>query len=324
MLVGAVCPDGDKNGKKLPLMSDLVDCLGLKPKLKEWGINPEQNFEDIFSGLHDSGEFEKTSELEGVILNYFSKLRLPDNPTIYDHLVLSLRDKDFIASFNWDPLLLHAYHRNSKHGIELPRLVFLHGNVMQGYCEVDGRTNYLGSKCEICKNPLKPIKLLYPIKRKNYLKDKAIKTVWNRLSGHLDRASMLTIFGYSGPKTDRDAIDIIKKHWARQRFLDDTDFITDQDEDNTYLHWKDFIGEKHFEINSDFYQSKLSNYPRRTLENSWSNNAEVKFTETNPIPREFGFSDLWKWCRQFTESEEDFRRKNPFPTPPEWYRRAHT
>ncbi len=45
----ATCPKGDVNGRKLPLMSDLVDCLNLCPKLEEWGIDPKQNFEDIFT-----------------------------------------------------------------------------------------------------------------------------------------------------------------------------------------------------------------------------------------------------------------------------------
>ena len=317
----AVCPEGDKNRKKLPLMSDLVKCVGLEPKLREWEINPEQNFEDIFSDLFDSGKFEKTIELEEIISIYFNKLELPNSPTIYDHLILSLRDKDCVASFNWDPLLLQAYRRNSNRGINLPRLVFLHGNVMQGYCEADGRINYLRRTCEICKKPLTPTKLLYPIKKKNYLKSKITKTNWKRLSSHLDHAFMLTIFGYSGPKTDEEAINMINEHWTAERFLDDTNFITNQSEDNTYLHWKDFIGEKHFQIYNNFYESELSKYPRRTLENSWVNNAEAMFTEMNPIPQEFNFTDLWNWCRQFTEAEEKFRRENPFPPAPQWYRK---
>ena len=311
----AVCTNGDKNGKKLSLMRDLVDCLELKPKLEEWSINPEQNFEDIFSSLYEKEEFEKTKELENIILTYFNKLRLPDKPTIYDHLVLSLRDKDFIASFNWDPLLLHAYYRNTNSGIKLPRLAFLHGNVRQGYCDEHKRVNYLGEKCERCQKPLKSSRLLYPIKKKNYSENQVIKIQWDRLSNHLDDAFMLTIFGYSGPKTDEEAINIIKKHWTKQRFLDDTHFITNQNEDETYEYWKPFVNSHHFEIFDNFYESELSNYPRRTFENSWENNAEANFTETNPIPTALDFPELWKWFGQFTESEKNFRQKNPFPTP---------
>ena len=315
----ATCPHGDKNGKTLPLMMDLVDCLDLKSKLKEWNVNPNQNFEDIFSNLYEKKEFEKTRELENHISTYLKKLRLPERPTIYDHLVLSLRDKDFIASFNWDPLLLHAYSRNSNRGIKLPRLAFLHGNVMMGFCERHKRTNYLSKVCEQCKNPLKPVSLLYPIKNKNYSDSQVIKIIWERLARHLDKAFMLTIFGYSGPKTDIEANDIIKKHWMPKRFFDDTTFITNQDENQTYNHWKSFVNSHHFQIYDDFYKSELANYPRRTFENSLENNHNARFTEENPIPLKLNFPKLWEWYGQFTKAEKSFRRKNPFPNPPMWY-----
>lgn len=312
-------PNGDKNGRKLPVMRDFVDILNLRPKLEEWNIDPNQNFEDIFSKLYENGEIEKTSHLEQFIWSYMSSLRLPDKPTVYDHLVLSLRDKDIIASFNWDPLLLHAYSRNSNHGIKLPRLAFLHGNVMQGFCEEHKRINYLGANCERCQKPLRRSKLLYPIKKKNYAENEVIKIQWERLARHLDDAFLLTIFGYSGPKTDEEAISIIKEHWKTHRFLDDTHFITNQNQDEAYEHWKPFVNSHHFQIYGNFYESELANYPRRTFENSWANNAEAQFTEENPIPIDRDFPELWDWYGQFTKAEEKFREKNPFPTPPDWY-----
>lgn len=315
----AVCPQGDKNKKKLPLMNDLVDSLGLESKLKEWDIDPTQNFEDIFSSLYEKGEFERTRELENLIRTYMSQLQLPDTPTIYDHLVLSLRDKDLIASFNWDPLLLHAYYRNSNHGIELPKLAFLHGNVRQGFCKEHKRVNYLGANCEQCKKPLEPTPLLYPIKKKNYTENEVIRISWKRLEVYLEHAFMLTIFGYSGPRTDEEAIDLIKKKWTTNRFLDDTNIITKQKGDDVYEHWEQLINSHHYGIYDDFYQSELANYPRRTFENSWTNNAEAKFTEENPIPKDNDFSELWTWYNQFTKAEQDFRKKHPPSPPPSWY-----
>lgn len=315
----AVCPNGDKNGKKLPLMSDLVNSLGLESKLKEWDVDPNQNFEDIFSCLYEKEEFDKTRELENIIRTYMDQLRLPDNPTIYDHLVLSLRDKDLIASFNWDPLLLHAYHRNSNRGIELPKLGFLHGNVRQGFCEEHKRVNYLGAICEQCKKPLKPTQLLYPIEKKNYTENEVIRIQWNRLTVYLEHAFMLTIFGYSGPKTDKEAIDLIKKQWTTKRFLDDTNIITRQKGDEVYEHWKQLINSHHYSIHDDFYESELANHPRRTFENSWTNNAKAEFTEENPIPKNMNFPELWKWYHQFTNAENDFRKKHPPSPPPPWY-----
>lgn len=39
---------------------------------------------------------------------------------------------------------------------------------------------------------------------------------------------------------------------------------------------------------------------------------------STPCPK-FPLKDRWAWYSQFTEAEKDFRRKNPFPPPPEWY-----
>jgi hypothetical protein len=44
----ATCLAGDKNGKVLPLMLDFTKVLGLGPMLSGWGLDPNQNFEDIF------------------------------------------------------------------------------------------------------------------------------------------------------------------------------------------------------------------------------------------------------------------------------------
>lgn len=312
----ATCPNGDKNGKKLPLMNDLVECLNLESKLKEWNINPNQNFEEIFSSLFENKEYEKTKQLEKIINEYFDSLRLPDKPTIYDHLVLSLRDKDFIASFNWDPLLLYAYHRNSNRGIGLPRLAFLHGNVRVGFCEEHKRVNYLGANCEQCKKPLSSTHLLYPIKKKNYSQDQVIKIQWDRLRRHIESAFVFTIFGYSGPKTDVEAISVMKEAWNenRNRLLNDTMIITTQNDDVIYEHWKPFFHSHHYSIHDGFYNSAIANYPRRTFEVSWQNNVEAKFVEENPIPNDLDFLELWKWYRQFTEAENKYRKDNPFPT----------
>jgi len=67
--------------------------------------------------------------LDSAVRKYFGALELPDEPTFYDYLVLSLRPKDAIITFNWDPLLIQAYKRWRHLGRVLPDLIFLHGNV---------------------------------------------------------------------------------------------------------------------------------------------------------------------------------------------------
>jgi hypothetical protein len=127
----AACPNGDKNGKLLPLMADFANCIGIAPLLQGWGVDPAQNFEDTYSNLSDVNEHTKLDQLNQHVEKYFCTLKLPDHPTLYDHLVLSLREQDIIATFNWDPLLLQAYRRNLK-GLGMPRLVTAHPYLPDG------------------------------------------------------------------------------------------------------------------------------------------------------------------------------------------------
>lgn len=110
----AAMPDGDKSGKMIPLMDNLPDILGNDWKvLVEKAKPPKGNFEATFSWIRKTGCFpSQLSNIETLIKNYFWDLELPDNPTIYDYLVLGLREKDVIATFNWDPFLMQAHRRN--------------------------------------------------------------------------------------------------------------------------------------------------------------------------------------------------------------------
>lgn len=78
--------------------------------------------------MSESEEYEAIRiELENRIYDYFNKFEIPDEPTIYDFLILSLTNKDLIATFNWDPLLTQAYQRCSNITRNLPELVFYMG-----------------------------------------------------------------------------------------------------------------------------------------------------------------------------------------------------
>ena len=130
----AACPDGDKNGRRLPTMENFVEILRLDALLAKYEItNAHKNFEVLYSSLYsDLSLATLTHEIEAVVHSYFSSLKLPDGPTVYDHLLLSLRRKDAIITFNWDPFLLDAWARNRR--FDLPEIFFLHGNVRAAYC----------------------------------------------------------------------------------------------------------------------------------------------------------------------------------------------
>lgn len=120
-------------------------------------------------------------EIESKVTEYFSDMKLPDHATIYDHLVLSLRPRDLIATFNWDPFLYQAFCRNGEFTKDLPLMSFLHGNVAIGYNEEYERSGPAGMFLRPDGGYFKPTKLLYPVRTKNYNDDTFIYREWERL-----------------------------------------------------------------------------------------------------------------------------------------------
>lgn len=301
----AACPAGDKNGKTLPLMADFAERTGLTSLFESWGIDPLQNFEDTYSGLYETRQEDKLSTLNAAVESYFGALQLPDHPTLYDHLVLSLRGTDILATFNWDPLLLQAYRRCSGH-VKLPRLAFLHGNLLAGYCDEDATLGFVGANCSQCGRPFARTPLLYPVGQKDYAKHKAIGSQWEFLQNCLRQAFMITVFGYSGPKTDKEAIDLMRGGWGKSdsRSFEQTEFITRQTEREVNDSWSDFIHSHHYEVHDDFYKSWISRHPRRTGEAYLSQYFDVQFISDNPMPQDLDFPDLFRWFARFRAAED--------------------
>ncbi|MBX4389541.1 hypothetical protein K4H03_26045, partial [Mycobacterium tuberculosis] len=81
-------------------------------------------------------------------------------------------------------------------------------------------------------------------------------------------AFMFTIFGYSGPNTDQEAIALMSGAWggAINRAMEQAAFITFQSEDEIRAAWSDFIHTHHWEMERDFFASWIARHPRRTGE----------------------------------------------------------
>ena len=162
----AACPNGNRNGKVLPLMNDLISVVKLD-YLADLGLNIKKDFETLYSLLYRKKKYKKMrQQVENQVYNYFNEITIPESPTIYDLLLLSLRKKDLVAIFNWDPLIVQAYRRNGNK-FELPNLLFLHGNVGAGYCETHNQSGLKRFPCNTCGKPLEKTPLLYPITEKN-------------------------------------------------------------------------------------------------------------------------------------------------------------
>lgn len=132
----AAIPDGDKNGNKSSVMNGLIQKLQLENILSKIVLQTKSNnLEDIYSELYSRPECSKAvHQLEQALYKYFASLELPDNPTIYNYLILSLTGNDVITTFNWDPLLLQAHVRCHNITTNLPHIFCLHANVAVGYC----------------------------------------------------------------------------------------------------------------------------------------------------------------------------------------------
>ncbi|MHA7109852.1 hypothetical protein ACRTDU_06980 [Sunxiuqinia elliptica] len=268
----AAQPKGDKYGRKLPTLKNIVEVTGIESNLKKLGVKfPVDDFEDVFDTLQkEHAQNQHFLEIKEIIYNYFSSIIIPDELTLYDKLILSLRETDLIATFNWDPLLCLAYQRN-RHIKKLPNLAFLHGNVFVGQCEEHGTIGFINSACSKCFKRFKKVDLLYPIKEKNYNKDKFIKQEWKTLQNFLEIAFMITIFGYSAPKTDVAARELMFKVWSNNKIRDfgEIQIIDVKPEEEVRDNWYEFFVRHHYSIIDKFSDSFLHIFPRRSCE-AWA------------------------------------------------------
>jgi len=307
----ATCPDGDRNGRSLPVMSNLAAMLGLRELIP--ASLRRRNFEAAYSVIASKpNETRRARAIEERIYEYFDGLALPEIPTIYDHLLLALRPKDVVATFNWDPLLIQAVLRNRAvlHETGCPTLLFLHGNVLEARCETDHVIGPKGTACSACGAALAPSRLLYPVTQKDYAKDVFLKDSWARVEHAFKHAFMVTIFGYSAPRSDREAVTLLRRGWgaAEKREMEQFEFIDIREEAALVKSWKSFIHTHHYQVRKDFFSSSLMLHPRRTGEDWMSRYWEARWTTPNPPPRADSLDDLHRWYRPLLDAERTAAR----------------
>jgi hypothetical protein len=306
----------EMNGKKLPSMNNLIEVVGLDDIVNAL---PEKfkfsNFEILYSELYQSKLYPAViSEIESRVYSYFAEMELPDEPTLYDFLVLSLRPKDLIASFNWDPFLFQAYERNR--GIaDLPYLAWLHGNTAIGFSHKDDRP---GPVYHVTPtgNILEPTKLLYPVTQKDYNSDVFTRHEWDNVKEWLnfENTKRVTIFGYGAPSSDVEAVKMLNDAWGsgEERNMEQFEIIDIRPEKEVKKLWDKFINSHHYDYGTTYFDSVLAYYPRRTSE-SWFHHYEPRspkeaFTHPNPIPQDFKtMQEMWLWFQPLIEAENKWK-----------------
>jgi hypothetical protein len=263
-------PDGDTNGKPLPLMDDLVEILGLQRLVDEAGLAMagERNFEVIYAKWLSSQQHSSiAARVQHRVHDYFSCLSLPDRSTIYDRILVSLRSTDAVFTFNWDPLLFDAYQR-IRDALPLPRIFFLHGNVRIGACREHDKWGAKNERCPGCRRVFDDVPLLYPVCRKDYSADPFIRRSWNAARSLFKEAFTVTIFGYGAPASDRDAYDLLKLAWLSEnsRSFEHIEIIDIAPESRLAELWSPFTPTHHYRCVTAFQQSRIGLWPRRSGE----------------------------------------------------------
>lgn len=273
-------------------MSDFVDTIGLEAILSQYGMpNPGPDFESFFSDLaRREPEHRIIADLENAIRAYFAAMELPAQATLYDRLLLSLQPRDLIATFNWDPLLFQAIWRN-RHLSRLPTVVALHGSVALGACPQSHSFGYRWVTCNVCGAPYADVPLLYPVKAKNYNDGGFIASQWEYMRAAMKRNALFTIFGFSAPATDVEAVKLLNEMVIASNLKDISEFeiIDVRERPELEQKWKPFFVNHHYAIYSSFDQTLLARYPRRTPEWLWTTQmllepfASTELAESNDL-----------------------------------------
>lgn len=268
----ACIPHGDKNGIPSPVMEGFLSTIGEEDILS--GVSLEtnsSNIESIYSELSERPEYSaKVKGIEDIIVKYFSSMQIPDEPTLYDYLILSLRSKDCIATFNWDPLLVQAYLRVREITKDLPHLLFLHGNVAIGLCKECYTFSPLSFPyCPECHHNLEQMPLLYPIKNKSYTQHWGIEGFWTTFEHFIEKTAIVTIWGYGAPESDVKAKELMLKAFSSSfRKLDQIEVIDIADPRKIADKWVNFSKETnyHIKVVKTLSETLLWEFPRRSVE----------------------------------------------------------
>ncbi len=192
-------------------------------------------------------------------------------------------------------------------------MLFLHSSVAVGICE-DCRhyEPYRNKYCSLCGEPLISPRLLYPVENKDYSQNIYIQDAWNTLQNYLETACIVTIWGYSAPKSDKEAKKIMLKAFSSDyRPLDQIEVIDIADEDKLYETWQPFAKDTnyHLNIHKSLMDTYIGEFPRRSVEGYVKRNIEGWWGGSTFVMKECNtFEELAKLVEPLlvNESRKDY------------------
>lgn len=154
---------------------------------------------------------------------------------------------------------------------------------------------------------------MYPVEKKDYNSEEYIKGQWDSLQWNLKDADCVTVYGYSAPKSDIEAIELLQNAWGNvnERSMEQFEFIDIQEEQTVLNTWKTFVHSHHYFYSNNYFDSSLARHPRRTVEsfNHWAKPRTINeaFQDGNQVPDNFNtLEEMWEWHRPLIEAEKKF------------------
>ena len=127
-----------------------------------------------------------------------------------------------------------------------------------------------------------PTRLLYPVENKNYADDPYLVSQWEDFRKFISRALIITIFGYSAPTTDQEAMATFNSAWKNgesHKLIHRLEIIDIRDANELAWQWSPFSIFHHYDVRRSFHESLLARYPRRSCEALFQSNYDGKFVE---------------------------------------------
>ena len=159
--------------------------------------------------------------------------------------------------------------------------------------------------CPNCGNALETGGLFFPDNDKDYTKDELVYRDWQVVEERIRQAFHLTIFGYSGPRTDYKARELLLQGWRQtpMREFSHVEIIDIRGEDELRDCWSEFIPFDHAMVTHDFWCSTVAKWPRRTAEYKQAASLQGIPSEVFGPFHTDSLSDLQTWFARIAKAE---------------------
>jgi len=154
------------------------------------------------------------------------------------------------------------------------------------------------------------------VREKNYRDDPFIANEWEVLESFLCRAYLFTIFGYSAPTSDIDAVSLLKDTWQRNPLKEvaQIDLINTAPSKTLEESWNEFFVRDHYGIHTEFRTTRLARFPRRTCDAFAAATLLCEpWAESRPLPEFQALEELQRWAQPLVDEEVAYRENgSPF------------